>query len=124
MCVRVCVDRADENLMRRRTFISLVGAAAATPPWPAGAQQTGRPPRIGYLGSNEKDSEVVRAFLRGLNERGFREGQNLDLTLIDYATASGTLAAKASALVDAKPELIVADGPEAVLRAVRDHPRC
>lgn len=106
--------------MRRRTFISLVGAAAATPARTAGAQQTGRPSRIGYLGSNEKDSEVVRAFLRGLNERGFREGQNLDLTLIDYVTTSGTLAAKASTLVDAKPALIVADGPEAVLRAVRD----
>jgi hypothetical protein len=104
--------------MRRRDLI--IAGAALFASADVHAQPPGRPSRIGYLGSNEKDSEVLRAFLQALGERGFSEGRNLELTLIDYATSGGSLSENAAALLAAKPVLVVADGPEAVLRAVRD----
>lgn len=106
--------------MRRRGLLGLLAGGAFAAPFGARAQRTGSAPvRIGYLGSNEKDSEVVAALLRGLHERGFDEGRDFELNLIDYATSGGSLTEKAAALVAAKPALIVADGPETVLRAVR-----
>ena len=105
--------------MRRRELLAVVSGAALSRALPAVAQAAGIS-RIGYLGSNEKDSAVIRAFLQGLSEHGYSGGRNLELMLIDYAITAGPLAEKASALVAVKPALIVADGPEAVLRAVRE----
>jgi hypothetical protein len=56
--------------MTRRTFISLLGGAAA---WPlaARAQQAG-PPLVGYLhgGSPESRAPMIAAFRQGLAEAG------------------------------------------------------
>jgi putative ABC transport system substrate-binding protein len=66
--------------MRRREFITLLGGAAA---WPlsAQAQQAGRMRRIGVLmGFSEDDAQAkswVAAFVRGLAELGWKEGDNL-----------------------------------------------
>src|SRR4051794_1083919 len=105
--------------MRRRKLLAVLAGGAIAAPFCARAQPTGGgPARIGYLASNGKDSEVVGAFLQGLRERGFGEGRNFELTLIDYATSGGSLAEAAASVVAAKPALVVADGPEAVLRAL------
>jgi len=64
--------------MRRRDFIAGVGgAAAASLPLAARAQQA--IPRIGYLdlGSLETRRETVAAIHRGLSETGYFEGRNL-----------------------------------------------
>jgi putative ABC transport system substrate-binding protein len=70
--------------MRRREFISLLGAAAA---WPvaAGAQQPPMPV-VGYLGltTAEADAYLIAAFRDGLAEAGFVEGRNI---AIDYLFA-------------------------------------
>jgi len=70
--------------MRRREFITLIGAAAT---WPlaAGAQQPDRMRRIGVLmGFAESDREgqgFVAAFRDGLQKLGWAEGRNIQ---IDY----------------------------------------
>jgi len=64
--------------MKRREFITLIGSAAA---WPlaAGAQQA---TRIGFLipGRSEPSDaalKTVSGFLQGLQELGYRDGQNI-----------------------------------------------
>src|SRR5262245_18768462 len=64
--------------MRRRNFIMLLGGAAA---WPlaAGAQQAGKPPTIGFLGSANPsiENQRVAAFVQRLRELAWIDGRNL-----------------------------------------------
>jgi putative tryptophan/tyrosine transport system substrate-binding protein len=66
--------------MRRRDFITLLGAGAAAWPLAARAQQPGIPV-VGYLeiGSAGMRRDRVAAFKRGLNETGFVEGRNVGI---------------------------------------------
>jgi putative ABC transport system substrate-binding protein len=65
--------------MRRRNFITLIGAAAA---WPVAAPaQQPAAPVIGFFRSGEAKSgaPLQAAFLRGLNDAGFVEGRNVSI---------------------------------------------
>ena len=72
--------------MRRREFITMLGGVAA---WPLAARAQQRSlPMIGFLSSAAPGpfKQFVEAFQRGLNEKGFIEGQN---ATIEYRWAEG-----------------------------------
>ena len=105
--------------MRRRELIALLGGAATLRHFGAKAQQAVKPARIGYLSANPKDSAVIRAFIEELDRLGYAENRNLELMTYNYGLNPDRLAEKVTEFVAAKPDLIVADGPETPLKAVR-----
>src|SRR5262244_4545660 len=66
--------------MDRRTFLAGTGAVLLAAPLAAWAQQAGKVYRIGYLGISPPGGAAAPlwdAFLQGLRDHGFVEGQNL-----------------------------------------------
>src|SRR6516165_1703295 len=76
-------------MMNRRSFIMLLGGAAAAWPLAARAQQPGKLPTIGFLGSGTLTAHGhwVDAFLQRLRVLGWIEGRNL---VIEYRWAEGS----------------------------------
>jgi putative ABC transport system substrate-binding protein len=104
--------------MRRRNFITLLGGAAA---WPlaARAQQAGKLPTIGYLGSATPatQGQWVAAFAQRLRELGWIEGRSV---AIEYRWAEGRTeraAEIAAEFVRRKIDVIVTSGTSTVLAA-------
>ena len=106
--------------MKRREFITLIGGAAAWP-FAARAQQMGKVPRIGYLGSSSPSLEphFVEAFRQKLRELGHIEGENI---AIEYRWAEGQdrrLPELAAELVRLQPNVIVTAGTPGALAAMQ-----
>jgi putative tryptophan/tyrosine transport system substrate-binding protein len=104
--------------MRRREFVSLLGAATA---WPLAAygQQAAKLPILGFVGSDSPDPYAIRlrAFRLGLKATGFTEGQNV---AIEYRWAEGhndKLPALTADLVARQVAVIVAPTTPSVLAA-------
>jgi len=100
--------------MRRRKFITLLGATAFTWPLEARAQQSAMP-LVGLLctGIGDAYKNIVGAFREGLKQTGYIEGQNV---AIEYRWANNEverLPGLASDLVYRQVAVIFAIGPPA-----------
>jgi len=98
------------------TALGLLGA-----PLVIEAQPAGKVPRIGYLSSLSPDADATRreGFRRGLEELGYREGQNIT---VEYRWAEGKLdrlADLAAELVRLKVDVILAAGGDHTIRATK-----
>jgi putative ABC transport system substrate-binding protein len=104
----------------RREFITLLGGAAAAWPLMAGAQPRAKVPRLGaLLFSTPQTDPQMKAVQSGLRELGYDEGRNL-VVLFRYAEGkSERLADLAAALVEEKPDLLLALGGDVAPYAVK-----
>jgi len=97
--------------MRRRNFISLAGGMAA---WPitAWAQQPGKLPKIGILGSGSASTWSVwtAAFTQRLNELGWVQGRTVAIEMRWAEGDSERFAKIAAELVQLKVDVIVTSG--------------
>ena len=103
--------------MRATQSILLIVVMLALIEGPAGAQQSKKIPRIGILNVGSRNP-ALDAFLKGLHELGWVEGQNI---AIEYRLADGNedrLPALAAQLVNANVDIIVSTSPRGT-RAAR-----
>src|SRR5215218_9369216 len=107
--------------MRRRTFIAAIASAAIAWPAAAPAQQPGRLPTIGFLGSTTlaAQSQSTAAFVQGLAEFGWIEGRTVT---IEYRWAEGRAARAAeiaAEFVRLKVNVILTNGTPMIMAAKR-----
>src|SRR6516225_6671000 len=97
--------------MRRRTFISFLGGAAAAWPLLAQAQQSGKIPTVGvlwYAGSAEEEDIYLSVLVKAFHDLGYVEGKNIHLDHRFPAENPDRFRALAQELVDEKPDVIIA----------------
>src|SRR5215510_9186245 len=104
--------------MKRRTFITLLGGAAA---WPVAARAQQQPVRslIGILSplSAASAARNIAAFRSGLRDLGYLEGHNATLEIRYGDGAPERMAPLAQELVALKPDVLVAGARSSVLAA-------
>jgi putative tryptophan/tyrosine transport system substrate-binding protein len=104
--------------MRRREFILGVGEVSVLAAFPvARAQEAGRRYRIAILTNTPREDRGWPVFLDELGHGGFVEGGNLDVDYRGFGVAPPSLEAVAIELTRARPDVIVATGPEAARAA-------
>src|SRR5262249_61185589 len=80
-------SRRRGDRMKRRSFIALLGGAAAAWPLAARAQQAGKLPTIGFVGTNASAwGAWTTAFVARLHELGWIEGRTI---AIEYRWSEG-----------------------------------
>jgi putative tryptophan/tyrosine transport system substrate-binding protein len=96
--------------VRRRDFITLVGAATVARPLAALAQEAGRTYRVGGLSGGPRDSPPTAAMFDELRRFGFIEGQNLTIDWRQYSLHIDRVSEFAADLVKAKVDVIYTSG--------------
>jgi putative tryptophan/tyrosine transport system substrate-binding protein len=104
--------------MRRRDLVLLATVAMMVKPSLARGQQKAPSAKIGYLGAANV-TEAVGAFYGEMIRLGYVEGQNFAVVFHAFGEDPAKLPALAADLARARVDVIVADGSEAPLRAVR-----
>jgi putative ABC transport system substrate-binding protein len=106
--------------MKRRTFITLLGgAAAAAASWPRGgsAQEPGRTYRIGGLSIQPRTAPHYVAMFDELHRAGFVEGHNLVVAGRGWEYRTEQFPEVAAELVNTKVDVIVSIGDAAIRAA-------
>ena len=107
--------------MDRRTFVTSVAGAVLAAPLAANAQQTGKVFRIGLLGNislaEPEGARLWGAFIQGLRDLGYVEGQNLTIELRVSEGKYERLPDLAAELVRLKVEVIVVPADQNALAA-------
>jgi putative ABC transport system substrate-binding protein len=106
--------------MRRREFITLLGGAAAPLLWQLSAraqEPSGKTPRIGFL--QRIQNENVVAFMQGLRDAGYIDGQNALVETRIFETTLDRLPDFANELINLKCDVIVAASRYAFEAAMR-----
>jgi ABC-type uncharacterized transport system substrate-binding protein len=94
--------------LTRRDFTALLGAAAVAWSLAAGAQQTGKEPRIGVLAPGPPEPyPEFDAFYQGLRELGYTEGQNIAIERVYAGWKPDRFPQVAAELVRRKVDVIV-----------------
>jgi putative ABC transport system substrate-binding protein len=107
--------------MRRREFISLLGGSVVARPLAARAQQPGMP-IIGFLNSTSPQAwaSFLAAFLQGLKQAGYADGQNVAIEYRWGQNQSDRLPHLAAELVRLPVSVIVASGGDHVVQAAKN----
>ena len=95
-------------MIERRSFITLLGGAAAAWPLAARAQQA-TIPVVGFLDATAPDQGTA-AFLKGLSESGFMEGRNVAMEIRSANNDYRRLPELAADLVRRRVDVIYANG--------------
>ena len=104
--------------MKRREFVKLVGGAAVAWPPAARAQQPGRNYRLGVFLPFGRDQVGFSALFDELRVNGYVEGQNLTILEGSHDVYDSELAARATAIVNAAPD-VIHSGPDPYTRAIQ-----
>ena len=96
--------------MRRRDFINVVACSAITWPLAARAQEAGRTYRLGYLTLAPRNAPQNTVLFDALKLDGFIAGQNLTVDDRGFGLRLDQLAERASAIVEAKVDVIICGG--------------
>ena len=98
--------------MKRRDFIAILGGAAATWPFAARAQQAGKLPTIGFLGTGTPSAQGqwAAAFVQRLRELGWIEGRTVSIELRWAEGRSERYTEIAAEFVQLKVDVIVTIG--------------
>ena len=109
--------------MRRREFFAIIGGAAAMPvilPRLARAQPSTKRALIAVLSAVRRDDNApLKAFVEGLRELGYVEGQNIDIAFRFTEGRHDRFPALAEELVQLSPDVIVALVIQATVEAKR-----
>jgi putative ABC transport system substrate-binding protein len=106
-------------MIKRREFITLLGGAAAAWPLAARAQQPGKLPTIGFLGSatSATQGQLVAAFVQHLRELGWIEGRTVAIELRWAEGRTERYAEIAAEFVRLNVDVIVTAGTTPVVAA-------
>jgi putative tryptophan/tyrosine transport system substrate-binding protein len=101
--------------MKRRTFITLFGGAAAA--WPVAARgQQPKMLRVGFVGMQPREAPLYANFLKGMAELGYQEGRNFTFDYIQTSNIEG-YEKNYRELATRKVDVFLAVGNEPALRA-------
>jgi putative ABC transport system substrate-binding protein len=106
-------------MISRRQFIPLLGGAASAWPMVAGAQQSGKLPTVGFLGSSTPSvmSRRIAALTQRLRELGWIEGRTVAFEIRWAEGRTERYAEIAEEFVRLKVDVILTSGDGAVLAA-------
>ena len=107
--------------MRRRDFITLLGGATAGIPLSARGQTSARHPLIGFLEAGEQEAVKTRdaAFIAGMRDFGYVEGDNVDIAYRFANNDYARLPDLTDELVTLRPVVIVTAVTTAAVAAAK-----